>query len=209
MSLSEIQLSLLHQASRKLTRVDLAPYVRLRWLLPVKTDEARAEFRKVFAQFYRLGGAGLTEAWKDRYFQLLFDFKPGEVDPHARLLRDLYKYPRAKGDQALEFSFVSKLVATHDESQPIYDSHVRAFFGLEPVGPGPVKERIQEFRGIVATVRKSYAGWVADPRFPPLLKTLVDTEPELAHSHPRRLCDMLVWTVGGKHLTAGAKGNQV
>ncbi len=166
----------------------------------MNSEKARAEFCKVFADFYGLNAAGLGPVWKAHYFKLLFALQKGAQDPYTPLLLDLHEIKLLNGHQALEFSFVSKLVTTHDESQPIYDKHVLAFFGVKAPGPGSQQERIAEFRHILATVRGHYASWVVDPRFAPLRKTLVDTEPELANSHPHRLCDMLVWTVGGKRI---------
>jgi hypothetical protein len=202
MSLSAYQFKLLQAAARELQPADVDPYLKLRALLRQDGAAARAGFCKLFAQYYGLNVAGLTQAWKNRYFELLFAFEPGRADPYTGLLRELYKFPRRQGDRALQFSFVSKLVAMHDEAQPIFDKHVKAFFNLKSPTSGLVGERIAELRAQLRKVRESYESWAVDPQFQPVLAILQKMQPGLAECHPSRLCDFLVWTVGDKKLAS-------
>jgi len=209
MGLRPHELDLLQAAAMQVDPADVDSYLRLKKLLGSGNDADRAAFCKLFAGYYQLNSGGLTAEWKRRYFELLFAFRPGAEDPYSPLLRELYKYPRLKGDHALEFSFVSKLVAMHDESQPLYDRHVRTFFRLAPPPPGLLRERIAAFRGILAHIRSQYEAWATEPQFMPVLATLCQIRPGLAQCHPTRLCDLLVWTTGRNRLDCRPGGDKV
>src|SRR5579872_6017090 len=137
MTTNEIQLQLLAKASRAIHPAQFDEYFELRRLLGTRTPTARREFQTRFTTYYRLNNAGLTERFKRQYFKHLFSFEPqGQEDPHSPILIALYKIPRRQGDHSLQASFVSKLVAIHDESWPLYDAHVSKFFGMSPPALG-------------------------------------------------------------------------
>src|SRR5688572_17165467 len=94
--------------------------------------ESRGEFERTFCSFYGLKAGGLTDKFRQRYFDLLFGLKlsPGSQPPYEKLLLELHAIKRHKGDLVLPASFVSKLVALHDDSRPLFDRHVSNFFGV-------------------------------------------------------------------------------
>jgi hypothetical protein len=140
---------------------------------------------------------GLTTDWKNRFFELLFNCETHKVlDPYTPILTELYNFPRLKGDHILAFSFVSKLVAIHDESRPIFDAHVSNFFGLRAPSIGPTEHRISGFLANLNYIQKTYEAWSIDHRFTPLLKNLTARYSDLSTCHHSRLCDFLVWTIG-------------
>jgi hypothetical protein len=199
-ALTTSQCDLLSKAAECCAASDLDPYFELRRLLASVHNEDRLEFKRRFTTYYRLNHGGLTEAFKARFFELLFAFKlaSGSRDPYEPLLRELYEFPRRKGDRALQASFVSKLVAVHDDSRPIYDVHVHNFFGISPPAVGPIEFRIA---GLVANLRHiqdTYEAWTADARFTGLVQPLMQQNASLRTCHPTRLCDLLVWTVGAR-----------
>ena len=111
---------------------NISPYMELKRLLTDKPGGYQREFRRIFETYYGLNAGGVTDAFKDRYFELLFGLKiqdqddPHDPDPYGTL-----RNSQAQGlDKALQCSFVSKLVAIHDESYPIFDRHVSDFFGI-------------------------------------------------------------------------------
>ena len=85
------------------------------------------EFKKVYRRFYVLNGAGLTDKFMKRYFELL---SRKEADL-KKLLWELSKIPRRKGDYSIQLSFASKLIHTIDNNQPIYDSRVAELLDIE------------------------------------------------------------------------------
>ena len=144
-----------------------------------------------------------TEAFKVRYFELLFACTPvGQEDPYTSLLLKLYRFKTRQGYRALQASFVSKLVSTHDESRPIFDSHVSNFFGLRvPSVAHPINDRIAAFVSSLGRIQEHYEEWASDRRFRDLEAVLFRKQPKLKDCHRTRLFDFLVWTIGDKELT--------
>lgn len=202
MSIVAQQIVILREAATHLSALDVAPYFRLKQLLHSQKEHDRLTFRTTFAKFYGLNAGGLSETLKNRYFERLFSLRLtlNHEPPYAELLQELYEFKRRKGDQVLGVSFVSKLVAMHDESRPLYDRHVRNFFGLSKPGLGSVEFQIAGFIYNLGIIRNHYQTWGTEPDFNHLLKPLLERIPPLKHCHLNRLCDFLVWTAGRKKL---------
>lgn len=186
-----------------LMQADYRSYLELKELLPDANPEARARFRALFAHYYNLNTGGLTPEFKDRFFEILF---AGNVIVNGRpnyapILTELSQIKRRKGDYAMPFSFVSKLVAIHQESSPIYDRHVVGFFGeTVPAASVDKAKRIEWFVGFLDRVGTDYQVWAADDRMQPILGRLRARDPRLDRCHVVRLVDFLVWRVGNQKL---------
>jgi hypothetical protein len=153
----------------------------------------RKEFEKKFARYYGLRGAGLTEAWLQRYFDLLFNYKNLQAsDPYQYLLLDLYNYERRQGDQVLQFSFVSKLIAFQDEARPLYDQRVRYFFGLGPPKTGSNEFKIRGFVQNLNEIARRYTHWFQEEQFVIILDHMRERCSALCTRHSIRICDFLV-----------------
>ena len=180
-------------------------YFELKRLLASTDPKDRLAFQRTFIGYYRLGSAGLSEPFKQRYFELLFTCNPlGKADPYTPLLCELYQFKMRRGHRALQASFVSKLVSIHDESRPIYDRHVSNFFDLHLLKKSkahPTGMRIAEFVTILQRIQTHYEQWTTNRRFRELKAVLFRKQPKLKECHPTRLCDFLVWTVGDERLT--------
>lgn len=195
-SLNVYQLARLQKAATRLDPKSVQTVLQLRALLHSTETSAHPTFRELFTRFYGLNAGGLTEAFKQRYFELLFAFSPAQGDVYTPLLRELYDYPRRQGDHALHGSFVSKLVATHDESRPIYDRQVARFFGLSAPSSGSIEFRIAGFVTNLDLLRRTYLAWVDDSRLRAVLDLATEHNARLRDLHPVRLCDFLVWSAG-------------
>lgn len=195
------QWKLLAKAAKKIKSRGFNEYFELKRLSQKTDPSSRRELQTRFANYYRLHIGGLTNAFKRRYLELLLTCKPrGKRDPYTSLLLELYRFPRRKGDRALQVSFVSKLVAFHDESRPLYDVHVKNFFGFSPPSVGPIEFRIAGFVANLQNIQSQYESWAANPRFSKIMQPLFKKNPLLQKCHPTRLCDFLVWTVGAYDL---------
>ena len=117
--------------------------------------------------------------------------KPG-AGHYQYFLLDLYDYERRQGDKALQFSFVSKLVAFHDEARPLYDQNVRNFFGLSPPKTGTNEFKIRGFVQNLNEITRRYAHWIQEEQFMEILSCMRERCPALTSRHPIRLCDFLV-----------------
>ena len=88
-------------------------------------------FQFVYRSFYRLDNAGLTPKFKKEYFQCMQDARgSSSVDVEA-IARKLYPIPNRKGQESLQFSFVTKLANTIDCKYPIYDGEIARYFDFK------------------------------------------------------------------------------
>jgi len=202
-NLEERHIDALEEAQERMNHCDFCPYLELKTLLRVTSPQAQERFRTLFTKFYGLNLGGLTDDFKKRYFEILFAGKVianGHPD-FSSILHELSLIPRKKGDFAMPFSFVSKLVAIHDESSPIYDEHVRNFFREKAsTAEKPKPDRIIWFAGFLKQVATDYAAWAKDERVTPILDKLKTRDQRLNHCNPIRLMDFLVWKVGNQKL---------
>jgi hypothetical protein len=152
---------------------------------------------------YDLDRGGLTEQFKDRYFEILFGSNVmlnGQPD-YAGILNEFSAIKRKQGDLAMPFSFVSKLVGMHLESSPIYDRHVLDFFGREAPKPKVDKaKRIEWFVGFLNDVSRGYAIWADASMVRSILERLKAHDDRLRNCHDFRFLDFLVWKVGNGKL---------
>jgi hypothetical protein len=190
--LSDYEIGLFRRAAQSLKLWDsVRTYLDLRDLFA--DPNKRNEFEQKFARYYGLRAAGLTEAWLKRYFELLFDYKKiGLNEPYQFLLLDLFNHKRRRGDKVLQFSFVSKLVAFHDETRPLYDQRVRHFFGLGPPKFGANEFKIAGFIENLNEIARRYMDWVKEEEFAAILNQMRERYPALNGCHQIRLCDFLV-----------------
>jgi len=198
---NKYQMGLLGVAITHLREADFSRYLKLKLLLAEKPRGFKTDFRQAFGIYYGLNAGGVTEAFKDRYFDLLFSLKlQDDGDPYTPILRELYEIPRRKKDKALQCSFVSKLVAIHDEASPIFDRHVSDFFGITVPTRGSVDFRIAGFVANLQWLRQTYHRWSEDSQFQKILLTVKQKHPSLKGCANPRVADFLVWTVGRKKL---------
>ncbi len=191
---SDHELQLLSDAARspELSK-SVNTYLELRRLFADSSEAGRAAFQKRFSRYYKLQSRFLTEEWQACYFDLLFGFNQTSVaEPYHSLLLKLNKFSRRGGAQVFEFSFVSKLVAFHDEMRPIYDRNVREFFGLGPPDFGPDEFRITGFVNNLNEIARRYGAWQQQKKFAEVLDELRSRHTGLAACHSVRLCDFLV-----------------
>ncbi len=202
--------ALLTKAADTITPKEFSDYFRLKALLANPTPKNRQAFRHGFTTYYRLNIGGLTDDFKQAYFDLLFACTPvGDPDPYTKLLLDLYKLPRRKGDQTIQASFVTKLVAIHDESRPIFDRHVSAFFGVGVPSVGSKEFRVAGFVRNLRAIQTEYESWAADARFADVRAAISEKQPLMKNCHPTRVCDFLVWTVGARLTPKSKLGTDV
>jgi hypothetical protein len=193
------QLPLIEAAAGALDSEQVRRYARLRQLLGNNGPPARQTFETEFTRYYGLNVGGVTPRFREVYYDRLYALRGMALDdpPYASLLRELYEIPRHRGDNALPCSFVSKLIAIHDESRPLFDKYVGRFFGLGAPQSTSLDLRIAGFVSNLATIRTNYHAWIKDERFLAIFEQLRDRISELRDCHHLvRACDFLVWQAG-------------
>jgi hypothetical protein len=96
-----------------------------------KTNDIRENclFQFVYRSFYGLDNAELTKEFKNRYFELMQEYRTTSIDL-KEICIDLYNYKTQEGLSSVQFSFATKLANTIDDSYPIYDSEVAKVFNF-------------------------------------------------------------------------------
>lgn len=202
MELSARHIEAFDTAERLLFHRDLCPYLDLKRLLPRTDDSSRQRFRELYTDFYQLRIGGLTDEFKDKYFELLFSppKTEGRIDVKF-IFQELCGIKNHRGSVTLPFSFVSKLVGMHDESSPIFDIHVSNFLGRKPPeSKYPMNERIDWCLEFLESVRDEYSRWAQQTEVTEILTRLKQRDVALQLCHDVRLLDILVWKTGSKKL---------
>ena len=193
----------LDKAETWVFHASFCPYLELKSWLGDTSPDVRERFREYFTQYYGLNIGGLTDDFKNKYFEIMFGgdvWVNGQPD-YAGILNVLSTFKMRTGYFALPFSFVSKLVAMHSEDCPIYDRHVLEFFGGKVPSTNVSKaDRIAWFVRFLTMVRRTYEVWADDERILPVLNRLKARDKQLPSCHVVRLMDFLVWTVGNRKL---------
>ena len=195
------QLRLLKLSAERLAEKDYKPYLKLRTLLMNQPPGYRTEFEPLFRSFFGMNRAHLGDSFLKAFFDHLFKLrKPINGNSHRRILSDLANHKRKKGDAAIQFSFVSKLVAINDETQPIIDKHVSDFFGISAPRTGGIQFRINGFVENLNLLKSIYGAWKSDSAVMRLLAKIRHDKQDLSGSTDERILDLLVWQVGRRKL---------
>ncbi|MBS0524832.1 MAG: hypothetical protein JSS04_14485 [Proteobacteria bacterium] len=194
---STTQLHVLGKAISCLQEENVQDYHWLFATLRERPVGFEARFRQEFAKYYQLNRAHLGDVFKEAYFDRLFRLKlVPDSDPYTEPMEKLYSIPRLKGDCALQASFVSKLVAIHDETRPVWDIHVRDFFGIKDPKARSVTDRIAGYVAILEELRRTYACWARNSEFLSVVAQVRARFPLLGETAPQRIADLLIWSFG-------------
>ncbi len=85
-------------------------------------------FQFVFRSYYQLDSAGLTDDFKAAYFECMEEARGGAAVDLAGIVGRLRAIRNRKGQESLQFSFVTKLANTVNPRYPIYDYQVAQCF---------------------------------------------------------------------------------
>jgi hypothetical protein len=189
----------LNAAADALLVRDIAPYIKLRSFVTSGMIGDKAAFIRLFSSYYGLNQGGLGRDLKDAYFRLLFEYRcNAHAAPLRAVLLALHAVPNAKGYRSFQASFASKLIAIHDETQPLYDRHVAAFFRMKRPSGDNIEIRIEGFRVMLQEIKKAYEAWSQTKELTAVINRVQRNFPDLAASHRHRVCDFLVWVMGNR-----------
>lgn len=119
-------------------------------------------FRFVYRSFYRLDNAGLTDDFKDKYFEYLEDHRENRDIQIEAIARELFKLPNRKGQNSLQFSFVTKLANTINHEFPIYDLEIAKMYSFKaPYTNKPFDVRLSEYMKFYNLLTESYKNILA------------------------------------------------
>jgi hypothetical protein len=72
MELQQRHIDALNTAETMMFHCDFCPYLELKELFPNDGHQARRKFRALFTKYYGLNVGGLTDEFKERFFEILF-----------------------------------------------------------------------------------------------------------------------------------------
>lgn len=205
MQLEPRHITALDKAEKLMFHSDFCPYLDLKAMLRDTAPETRKRFRALFMMFYAFNAGGLTDKFKERFFEILHGSNVllNKKPDFLGIFKQLSGFKRRNGDFAIPFSFVSKLVAIHYEASPIYDRHILAFFGQKPSSASIERAtRIELYLDFLEYVARSYSAWARDPVIADILDRFKTRDRQLRDCHVVRLMDFLVWKVGRQQLLA-------
>jgi hypothetical protein len=155
-------------------------------------------FHFVYRSFYRLDNAGLTSQFKAEYFRCLERCRDCNDVDLPGLTRELYKYPNLKGQNSLQFSFVTKLANTVDDSNPIYDSEIARVFKFKPPYHYlSFEDRLSSFVEFYENLKSYYSSLLREGSCDDIFSCFYKQFPDDALQIPEvKLMDFFFWSAG-------------
>jgi hypothetical protein len=191
--LAERQLQIVCRAAPLVDAGDVGRYIELKHLIQSPGASDRALFEEQFASYYVPDTGFPSDAFRRRYFGLMWTLTaPVDGNNYATLLAELNSLANRQGRHPLPASLVSKLVAMHDESHPIFERYVSRFFGVVVPAEGGLDYRIALLLDHLERIGRTYVTWATNPAFCTATAALCERIPGLALCHPVRLCDFVV-----------------
>jgi len=122
------------------------PYISIREKFD-NQESNTPEFKSTYRKFYQLNAARLSEGFCESYFGLLEENRNNEEIQVESIVNQLYQLEsNSKGTHAVHFSFASKLAHTVNNTLPVYDSMVAAFYFFPDIKTNWNKDRkVQEY----------------------------------------------------------------
>ena len=107
MQLEQRHIDALEKAEAMMVDSGFRQYLELKSLFADGSPSARVRFRPLFTNYYRLNVGGLTDEFKDRYFEILFgdDVIVNGQPNFSSILKELFEIRTRKNLKTMQFSF--------------------------------------------------------------------------------------------------------
>lgn len=108
-----------------------------------------------------------------------------------------HKIPRLKGDNSLQFSFVTKLAHTINISYPIYDEEVARAFSFTKPSSGTFETRLEKLLTFYAMLRLAYSDILAECLLSETIQAFRAKFSEQTETmHDVKVLDFFFWSAG-------------
>lgn len=176
--------------------IDVYLFLKKLYLQGMVTDNPLFQF--VYRSFYRLDNAGLTPQFKSEYFKCLERCRDAKALDLSGFTRELYQFPNIKGQNSLQFSFVTKLANMVDDTYPIYDAEVARVFSFRtPYHYLSFEQRLSALVGFYEKLKKYYAELLKDGSCNDVFTCFYKQFPNEAINIPKvKLLDFFFWSSG-------------
>ena len=151
-----------------------------------------SEFQSKFKQFYIMNAAGLSNAQKRRFFELLYN-KESDL---KYILKELYKIPTLKKTHSIQFSFTTKLLHTINNNKPIFDRMVGRVVGRNVEGTSK-EEKIQSCVNIYKFLEKFYSTLIKNNKIKKIIsKFRIKFNANRLVISDIKVLDFIIWSCG-------------
>ena len=153
-------------------------------------------FQFVFRSFYRIDNAGLTDEFKEQYFNIMQENRSKKCPDVKKICGELWKYKNLKRQNTIQFSFVTKLANALDaDNFPIYDVQIATLFGF--TYPNNPDTRFETYIKYYQIIRHDYQQAETDGALNICLAEFDTRFGEFAKQIPtRRKLDFICWAAG-------------
>lgn len=152
-------------------------------------------FQFIFRSFYRLDNAGLTPIFKTKYFELLEEYRYNFDLDFEVVLRRLSTIKNRKGQDNIQFSFVTKMFSTIYPHRPVYDGEVASMFSYQTIPIGSIEKKIETYLHRYEHILSCYQAILKGNLLPKTNAAFDQKFPEHNLSDIKKL-DFIFWAAG-------------
>ena len=149
-----------------------------------------ADFKTAFNGFYRVRRG---EDWRKKFYELFQEFNERETKPTFKdILNEIHEKT-----ECFEPSFSSKMLATLDPKQPIWDQNVLQFFGLTleiQKGPDRTDKAVENYNAL----KSKHKEFCSSENGEKCLEYFDKTFPKYTWISKTKKIDFIIWGKGGK-----------
>ncbi|MCX7009285.1 MAG: hypothetical protein NTY53_18905 [Kiritimatiellaeota bacterium] len=161
-------------------------------------------FQFLFRSFYGMENAGLTPDFKKRYFEIMQENR-SKLPNIEKICNELKHYTNLKGQETIQFSFVTKLANALYENSPIYDAQVAILFHFSP--PSNHDTRLEKYMEYYERIKLDYEQAKAEGALKSCLAEFDTRFGNLTIPELRKF-DFICWAAG-KHEIFKKKGGTI
>lgn len=174
--------------------VDVYKFLRAQFL--TSNIEENYLFQFVYRSFYRLDNAGLTADLKREYFKILEENRNNDSYDFESALKRLYTFENHKGQNTVQFSFITKLFNTINNNMPIYDNEVAEVFNMtQPYYCKGFEKKLSKYMAQFELIGKAYSE-VLEFNLLPLTTTEFDKRFQNHGLTEMKRLDFIFWSAG-------------
>jgi hypothetical protein len=173
-------------------------FLQNHWREVVVTEDVLFQF--VFRSFYRMDNAGLSEDLKKQFFIIMENNRMIEHPDIYTICLELYKIKNLKGQNSIQFSFVTKLANTINPLLPIYDSNIALMYGYNNITNKCYKEKIKNLTDFYQTMSCDYGFFIKNGDLETTLTVFDKIFPAFKDSiSVNKKLDFIIWSAGKLH----------
>lgn len=153
------------------------------------------DYQGKYAQYWGMNGAGLNQSFRHQYFILLQRIRNNNQLSLTEIVDTLYNYPiNDEGTQKIQFSFATKLLHTVDNTTPIYDSFINAFYFFPPINNNNNYEfRKNQYMNLYSFLKKEYKRILDNDLLLPSM-TLMKSRFQINELTDYKIIDSIIWS---------------